>query len=295
MADKIDPIYLSKCITTNINLDAYNDFGIGYEYANIAAKYYEFNKFTDEQLKDDLIEMLKVYSSLVQNVDLEQYQSLLSRYKGWISESISLDNEKAEEASEKSIVHSEVMSNYNENFGGNVISEESSNYTISDDKLQKKLAKNRTIGHRAEELAIEYYRNITREIVGEKNFVNFESKIENLGRNHGFGYDIKAFDLDDLRLGKETEIHVEVKATESPFGTEPFFMTRNELSQAINDKETYRILRIYDFKSKNPKFDELNLFKNIDESDKSKTIDEIVQPFLNIVPSSYIVKGWKKE
>lgn len=287
----IDSTYRSRYITSQIDLGANNDLGMGYEVSNIIAKYYAYDNFSARQIENDFEEMLVIYNKLVEEVPLEKYKSLLVENSEWIKDSVSLDRELASSKLKKSLVFSEIKDNYSyEDYS----IDNSKNRKISDQDLQEKNEKQSDLGKKAEKLAYEYYLSATERIVSPDIFASLKDRIINVGQIHGYGYDIKAFDLEDLEKGKENEIHIEVKATKSKKGTTPFYITRNELKQAIIDKEKYRILRIYDFESMTPMFDELNLFKDLDNIDSTESIEKIVSSFLNITPNSYIVTGWKK-
>lgn len=65
------------------------------------------------------------------------------------------------------------------------------------------------------------------------------------------GYDISSYDIDND--GKQFEIKIEVKTTQSKVDTE-FLVSKNEVETSKKYKDRYCVYRVYDLKSPNPKF-----------------------------------------
>ncbi|MHA3066821.1 MrcB family domain-containing protein [Lacticaseibacillus saniviri] len=294
LREYINPEALGHYITQPLDLRGTTALVKGYEVVNVIAKYYAFDQFTDEQLKTDLRELLTIYKRMTEKLSVAGYAQLLQQFQDWITESVALDENKKQLSTVKSLKYHRIANHSNQQLDTAYISEEHANYIVSDQELEQQLQRQKVIGSQAEILAFKYYCDKTNEIVkNRENAAEILDKLQYRGQDHGFGYDIQALDLSDLKKGIETEIHVEVKATGNRHGNIPFYMSRNEIQQAMMDRDTYRIFRIYDFNAEAPKFDELRVFNDESQINEMKRLDQLIQSSANVVPMTYLITEWQ--
>ena len=104
--------------------------------------------------------------------------------------------------------------------------------------MDKRNKNNKNIGDLGEYRVIKYEKQKLTEL-GKNTLID---KVEHIAKSKGdgAGYDIKSFD----RNGNE--IFIEVKTTSSSCST-PFFITRTELERSQQEKENYRLYRLYNY------------------------------------------------
>lgn len=218
--------------------------GDGFEKANIVSKYYEKENFDIDQLKKDLDDILTVYDELAEFISSTTYDEIINdviNNQNTPLEYIDELNQKMEQA---------ILKEVNLDFGDVTtltevsIPEKKKKLTLVSEKIIKKVdgiekAKRDTeIGLIGEKLVIEYEKNKMLEN-GREDLVDkviWESRI-----NDQLGYDIRSYDFDEN--GKEHEIFIEVKTTESNIKN-TFFISKNEYEKLELYKDKYWIYRV---------------------------------------------------
>ncbi len=106
---------------------------------------------------------------------------------------------------------------------------------------------NARIGLQGEKLALQIERNRLERL----GIINIEKKLRWLSNEtDSIGYDIASVDIID---GKEVKICIEVKSTSDRVDS-PFYVSKNQVEVSNIEKDRYRVLRIFDVDSTQPKY-----------------------------------------
>ena len=218
--------------------------GEGFEKANIVSKYYEKENFDMIEFKNDLDDILTIYDEIADSMSSTSYDKIVNMVVNDSNMPLDFINETNQK------IEQDILKESGLDFGEvRTITE------ISIPKKKKKLTSVSTktirkvdgiektkhdteIGLIGEELVIEYEKNKMREN-GREDLVDkviWESRI-----NDQLGYDIRSYNFD--KNGKEYEIFIEVKTTESNIKN-TFFISKNEYEKMELYKDKYWIYRV---------------------------------------------------
>ena len=106
-------------------------------------------------------------------------------------------------------------------------------------------ARNRILGRAGEEFVFELERRRL-SMLGRRDLAN---NVRWVARDDGdgYGFDILSFHGRGYSFEADRERWLEIKTTNGP-KTTPFFITRNELSVSKENPDTFRVVRLYDFR-----------------------------------------------
>lgn len=232
-----------------------NTRGYGYGKATIIQKYYQSGHLNDKTILEDLSRIMLIYEDISKHMETNSYDNVI---KNVLSDS---KNHliKAEEAIE--LIKQAVDPDDDMPFGFFRELKEVSpkvdrtnrykritNPPVTKIDFIQKASKDKRIGNLGEQLVLSYEIDRLNKIGLEK-YANkvFWAALE----SDAYGYDIISYDLD--LNGKVREIKIEVKTTASKVDDD-FYVTRNELEKSKEYGNDYCIYRIYDVRSKDPKF-----------------------------------------
>lgn len=242
---------------SGIDLNPRTSIGKNYAKVNVLSKYYDKNKIKEYDFKRDLIELIKIYEQIYNDMNHLTYDQIIENIIG-LSEKKDL---KAQQAIK--LIHDVLKNN-----------EKSSNETcllkeIDIPKVKKKAYKN--ISKKRVD-KIDYIKKAKKDaktgLSGEESVLQYEKdKMLNHNRSDlidkidwvssyddSRGYDIISFEFDEN--GKEHEIYIEVKSTEEGEKSS-FFITENEIRTMQEKKEKYWIYRVSKV-NKEPVFYKIN-------------------------------------
>ena len=230
--------------------------GYGYEVSTIISKYYETNKFSENEIVEDLKKMLIIYDEIYKNMDTNNYNEIIDRI-------ITFTKSKrdhliaADDASEILKDALEPIDGQPYDFSSQLKEvrpyvdkstkyKEINNPLIKKTDYIKKAKRDAEIGYLGEQLVMEY----EKQRLINMGFSDYAEKIKWQSlKSDGFGYDVLSYDL----IGTEMkEIYIEVKTTTNKVDCE-FPVTKGEVDKSNELKERYYLYRIYDV-LKDPKF-----------------------------------------
>lgn len=234
-----------------------NSIGYGYQEININTKYYEKDKFTYDQLKKDLFDMLKQYDDVIESCNEKSWYDVLEKITQYnnkflpytnavkeIDEAIKNEDQFYDPAVQKEIVEIQQQT-YVESTKRKI---KLPNFKSKKDwiKYQQQCTKNGLFG---EKLVLKYeYDRLTK--LGRKDLA--EMIVHVSIEDDSLGYDIKSFLYDKL-TGKYEDLYIEVKTTTNSEKYN-FFITKNEIEKSKIYGKNYCIYRLYDIQSEKPKF-----------------------------------------
>ena len=234
-----------------------NSIGYGYQEINIATKYYEKNKFTYNDLKNDLNNMLKQYDEVIESCNEKSWYDVLEKITQYndkfipytkaikeIDDAIKNEDQFYDPTVQKELV--EIPQElYVEPTKRKI---KLPNFKSKKDwiKYQRQCAKN---GLRGEELVLKYeYDRLTK--LGRKDLAE---NIRHVSiEDDSSGYDIESFTYDKL-TNKVEKLYIEVKTTTNSEKYN-FFITKNEIEKSKKYGKQYCIYLLYDIQSEKPKF-----------------------------------------
>ena len=235
-----------------INLNSKTSNGKLYEKVNILNKYYDLEKIETYNFEKDLTDMVKIYDEIVNELKYQSYDEVIENLlsfsdPNYITEKETIELIEKEIINESKNVEEEITTLTNvkiPNGKKETRYSEISKKTIRKTDYMKKQKKNADNGLIGERLVMAYEEEKLKRIVRE----DLIEKIKWVSKeNDGTGYDIISFDESG------SEIYIEIKSTESSDNT-AFFISANEVDVMDKFKNKYFIYRVYDLKTKNPKF-----------------------------------------
>ena len=239
-----------------IHLNGTKNLAKGYEAGTIISKYYEKNQYTEKSLIDDLSNMKKIYDDICYNLKDFSYMDvvdsivsnmdptyIIAEEANKLIEEALLKESGKEEAYIVTLEKVDIPKPAQKNRYSEITRK-----TIRKIDYLKKTITNADIGLIGEELVMAYEKDKL-ESQGREDLAN---KIKWISKeNDGTGYDIISYDID--KDGKERQIYIEVKSTEGSIKNN-FFISSNEVDVMEKLKEKYFLYRVYDVKTKQPKF-----------------------------------------
>lgn len=250
----------------SIDLKGLNKLAKGYECGTILSKYYEKDKFTENELLKDLSDLKTIYDDICDNLMDDTYMNIVNNVIDNMNpyvisakeanaaiETALLEENELEEAEVMTLEYVDIP-NVKKKNKYSVIKQK----TVRKIDHLKKARSNAKIGLLGEDLVMAYEKDrltgLGREDLADR--IKWISKEDDTT-----GYDIISFDID--KNGDVVEKYIEVKTTEGN-DTNIFFVSANEVKTMDELKNKYYIYRVFNLKSKNPKVYVLdyNDFKN---------------------------------
>lgn len=239
-----------------IKLYSKSQTGKDYEKVNILNKYYDIDHINDYNFEEDLKEMLKIYEDLVQEMEQQTYDEIITNLISNTDPNY-LFAKEAQEQLEQELFQEAGTDN-----------DEIITLTRVDIPVGKKVKKYTETTRRTPK-KVNYpekvKKNAENGLMGENLVIAYEKeKLRNAGRedlidkikwiskeDDGVGYDIQSFDESG------NEIFIEVKTTEKNDDT-VFFISANEVNKMEEKKEKYYIYRVYNIKTQHPELYVIN-------------------------------------
>lgn len=231
------------------------NLGYGYEQTTVLQKYYPSNHFSDDELKQDLLDIIEIYDNIVNHFDSNSYDAVIQRVLADETDQMISADEAIERIKEVIDPDNDMP------FGFNRVIKKVEPYSERDNKFRritmpklgkidyiKKAAKDAKTGLLGEELVIKYEKDRLAELGLEE----YADKVKWVSKeSDSYGFDILSYTLTEK--GNVKKIYIEVKATTSKVDTE-FFVSRNEVAKSIELASDYCVYRLYDVNSISPKF-----------------------------------------
>lgn len=251
---------------------------LGYAFGSIYYKYYSFEEIANSVIEDDLKEFIRLYKVLTSKVSRDYYLEMLRTIEDYTFET------DVKEINTKKTVDIVNAPSFSHNRKTSTTSRR-----IKDKDLKLALKEKVLTGDKGEKIAIQYFQDlIDNSVLSSTEKKRFESVLCQVSKKgHGYGYDIVAFDPNDLI--KIDEKFIEVKATTSTNIKEPFFLSLNELWAIKDNPGKILIMRLYDIKT-TPKAYFIDPYKDTNSFD---SIDEILETLFEVEPISYKILGVK--
>lgn len=231
----------------------YGKYAIGYTYGSILYKYYKIDDLEQYDFYKEIKKIIELFDDLSVHVSKEQYDNLINDKNPLLKErsKLKLKNiKKVDPPTSTSYVKKEHLSKK----------------YINNEEMDNLNKLNKSIGNRGEHLAVNYFNQLIDKEVDENKKDKFRSLINNeMSQNHGYGYDLVAFDPNNL--SEPHEKYIEVKATTSKKIDEPFYLSVNELIAMFKYKHEYLIMRFYDINSNEPKMYIIDPYENYSQFD----------------------------
>ncbi len=250
----------------SIDLKGLNKLAKGYECGTILSKYYEKDKYTENELLKDLSDLKTIYDDICDNLMDDTYMNIVNNVIDNMNpyvisakeanaaiETALLEENELEEAEVMTLEYVDIP-NVKKKNKYSVIKQK----TVRKIDHLKKARSSAKIGLLGEDLVMAYEKDrltgLGREDLADR--IKWISKEDDTT-----GYDIISFDVD--KNGDVVEKYIEVKTTEGN-DTNIFFVSANEVKTMDELKNKYYIYRVFNLKSKNPKVYVLdyNDFKN---------------------------------
>ena len=229
------------------------DLGYGYQCTNIVSKYYHFEDYSDQELRDDLRDMMKLYERVYKVFAPIPYD----RYIEMVINDEAFDLVEADEADK--IINQNILRASGK--------DEVKIRTVELVERQPRVIRPTTVSREGVIRKQDYLKRAEEDqrtgILGEQLVIDYEkNRLNKLGRpdlaqkirwvakeSDAYGFDIKSFDIDDS--GQFVEIVIEVKTTKLRYDA-PFYVTENELETSKTYGDLYRVYRIIDIESERP-------------------------------------------
>lgn len=240
-----------------IELNSRTSIGKEYGKVNILSKYYDKERIKEYDFKQDLMQLVKIYEQIYNDMDGLSYDQIIENVMGAIEEdikaqdAIKLINKVLEDKSESDENSCRLLKEIEIPKVNRKVYKQLSNkrvYKIDHIKKVKKDAKN---GLSGEELVLAY----EKEKMLKNNRNDLLEKIDWVSSyDDNRGYDISSFEFDEN--GREHQIFIEVKTTEEGEKSS-FFISSNEINTMKEKKEKYWIYRVSKV-NKEPVFYKIN-------------------------------------
>lgn len=254
--ERTDDNYFSKELINLVGTRK-GTLGYGYEQATILSKYYESNKFNEDELKEDYKKMLDVYDEIYRNMDTDSYNEIIDRiitYTKTQREHLVLAEDAIEDIREaltpidgQPYDFSKQLRQVQPYVDKSTKYREITNPLIKKTDYIKKAKSDAEIGYLGELLVLEHEKQ---RLSNSAILSEYADKIEHVSvKSDGYGYDIVSYDLFGLEVRK---IFIEVKTTKNKVDVE-FPVSKGEVDKSKELKKQYYVYRVYDV-LKEPKF-----------------------------------------
>lgn len=223
-----------------------------YTSATIISKKFSIDSFDEKNFFTSLYNIVNEYQDIIEAIGDKSYDEiidLISPIDGIVSFSdamVSIKNVKKIEYNEpRDIKITPILVNKGDLKPKKYIKLSSQKIYKKTDYIEKAKENIRT-GLSGEELVLDIERKKVEQLGYDPNECVFWASNE----SDSLGYDIKSIDVIN---GNKKEIFIEVKTTTDRKDTS-FFVSRNEVETSKKKKEAYKIYRIFDITSINPKY-----------------------------------------
>ncbi len=246
--EKTDNDYFDK---NEIDLGCNSKKGKEYKRVNILSKYYDKDNISKYNFEKDLLELAKIYEEIYYSMGSLSYDDIIENLLSKSEEDLVLLEEAKneiyntllteagdEEAEVVELTQIDVPSVVKNGYFG------ISKKRIKKTDYVKKAKKDAEIGLKGEQLVLENEKAKMIEHGRNDLLVNIKWVSE---YDDSLGYDIESFDFDSD--GKEKQIYIEVKTTESN-EKNVFFVSKNEVERMNDLKDKYWIYRVCNIKKK---------------------------------------------
>ena len=241
-----------------IDLNSRTPIGKNYCKVNVLSKYYDKEKIEKYDFKQDLIELVKIYEQIYNDMDSLSYDQIIENVIGTIEkndikvqDAINLINNVLEEDHENNEENIRLLKEIDIPKVNRKVYKQLSNKRVSKIDHVRKAKKDAKTGLSGEELVLAY----EKEKMLKNNREDLIDKIDWVSSyDDNRGYDIESFDFDEN--GREYEIFIEVKTTEEGEKSS-FFISSNEINTMKEKKEKYWIYRVSKI-NKEPVFYKIN-------------------------------------
>ncbi|PTI71955.1 hypothetical protein BU073_04860 [Mammaliicoccus vitulinus] len=251
---------------------------LGYSLGSIYYKYYSFKELTNSDIENDLKEFIRLYKVLTSKVSRDFYLEMLKTIEDYTFE------KEVKEINTKKTVDIVNAPTFTQNRKSSTTSKR-----IKDKDLKMAIKENELTGDKGEKIAMQYFQDLIDESsLGDYEREQFKSVLCQVSKKgHGYGYDIEAFNPENLNTIEKK--YIEVKATTSKNIKEPFFLSLNEVWAIKENPGEILIMRLYDIKN-TPKAYFIDPYKHKDSFD---SIEELLETLFVIEPISYKIIGVK--
>lgn len=282
---------------TSINLgEQLGETAKGYQHSNIIAKYYSFENIpSDKSLRKDIHELLNIYKIISRIISYKKYQAMIHE---------NATSDLIYEVKKKDDSSSNLLSYYYKNKESFKLRSSPKATTVKENQAEystKKSKKSQSheegnalrehqadIGQVGELLARDYMLMKIDELAPNQLKEDLKKKVKLISEeNENAGYDLVGFDISSLSSNLPEEVFYEVKTTTSSRPSEPFYISKNELNNIIENKDKLKIIRVYNLKK--------NLEPKciiIDGFEKYNTVEELLNDKFNHVISNVKITGW---
>lgn len=254
--DRIDDTYFSKELIKLVETRKGTP-GYGYEQATVLSKYYESNKFTEDELISDYNRMLAIYDEIYRNMDTDSYNEIIERnitYTKTPKEHLVVAEDAIQSIREaltpidgQPYDFSKQLKQVEPYVDKSTKYKEITNPLIKKTDYIKKAKSDAEIGYLGELLVLESEKQ---RLSSNSLLSEYADKIEHVSvKSDGYGYDIVSYDLIGLEVKK---IFIEVKTTKNKVDIE-FPVSKGEVDRSKELKKQYFVYRVYDV-LKEPKF-----------------------------------------
>lgn len=223
-----------------------------YTSATIISKKFSIDSFDEKNFFTSLYNIVNEYQDIIEAIGDKSYDEiidLISPIDGIVSFSdamVSIKNVKKIEYNEpRDIKITPILVNKGDLKPKKYIKLSSQKIYKKTDYIEKAKENIRT-GLSGEELVLDIERKKVEQLGYDPNECVFWASNE----SDSLGYDIKSIDVIN---GNKKEIFIEVKTTTDRKDTS-FFVSRNEVETSKKKKEAYKVYRIFDITSINPKY-----------------------------------------
>ncbi|MDT0704061.1 DUF3578 domain-containing protein [Mammaliicoccus sciuri] len=251
---------------------------LGYSLGSIYYKYYSFKELANNNIENDLKEFIRLYKVLTSKVSRDYYLEMLKTIEDYTFE------KEVKEINTKKTVDIVNAPTFIQKRKSSTTSKR-----IKDKDLKMALKEKELTGDKGEEIAMQYFQDLIDESsLSDNEREQFKSVLCQVSKKgHGNGYDIEAFDPENLITIEKK--FIEVKATTSENIKEPFFLSLNEVWAIKENPGKILIMRLYDIKN-TPKAYFIDPYKHKDSFD---SIDELLETLFVTEPISYKIIGVK--
>lgn len=215
-----------------------NGYPMGYAHGSILYSYYPINNLNNDKFIEDLKKFVTIFDDLASKVTKKDYD--------WIIDNASEINELSdlkdikEQNQNSTLTLEDAPSEVKIKRKSGTTKSRANDEDINNANKEKKLT-----GVSGEELALKYFKELIEREVDLENREEFYNMLDtSMAKNHGFGYDMIAFD--PRNTNEPIKKYIEIKTTKSSSNQEPFYVSLNELYAMYENPSEYLILRIYD-------------------------------------------------
>lgn len=238
-----------------IDLKGKTELAKGYEAGTIISKYYIKDKYSSEELIEDLLYIKNIYDEICENMGENTYmdivENIVDQVESPLITAVEADKiiknflQEGKFADERVTVSLEKVDipKYKKKRQYSEITKKA----IKKTDYLKKAKSNIKNGLLGEELVLDYERKRLSELGRD----DLAEKIEWVSReDDNKGYDLVSFDVKDFNTVQKK--YIEVKSTEEN-DTTPFYISKKEIETMDSLKNQYSIYRVYGLRTLHPK------------------------------------------